>query len=141
MRPITIHDLNEFIKATRKQIRKELEILENDKRITKVDVLQKSNGRLCAAWVIADNDCLPDEIRDVCQVCGKQKADENHGAERVCHTCFLATKANGKRHYMDEKVEAEYSLWLATVCTIPVDGYRVNRHTEHNLGYEINKNS
>ena len=122
-RPITIRDLNEFVKATKKQIRKELEILESDERIAKVKIRKGSSGRLCAAWVIADNDMLPATIRNVCQVCGIQKADEKLEAERVCQSCFLAAKADVKRFHMDPTVEAEYSLWLATVYKTPNDGH------------------
>lgn len=124
-RPITLRDLTSFLDMTAKRARKELAALEDGELIAKVQVRKTSNGRLCAAWVIADNDNLPKEIRDVCQFCGVEKAVEIYGDERLCARCFSAARDNGDRIFITEEKEAQLSIWYVTVATT---------YNDHSLG-------
>ncbi len=118
-RPITLPDLTGFLKMTARQLQKELRVLEEQGRIAKIPLRKKTNGRISIAWVIADNDRLPPEIRDVCQACGIGQAAENYGDERLCHRCFMAVKDNGHRISLTSDDEAEFSLWSTTIITMP----------------------
>lgn len=121
-RPITLKDLTSFLRMTEKQARKEIARLEEVGRVAKVP-RRSDNGRFGAAWVIADNDALPPEIRDVCQACGVRKGEENCGEERVCLRCLKAMKYNGSRIHLSDADENELSIWMATIVTMP------NEHT------------
>ncbi len=102
---------------TQKQARKEIGYLEEVDRITKVPLRKEENGRICAGWSINDNDNLPIEIRNVCQVCGASKVFENYGAERLCEPCFMAVKDADGRISLTSQQECQLSLWYATIAT------------------------
>lgn len=124
-RPVTLPDITGFIKMTAKQVRRELCHLEELGRIAKVQLRKESNGRLGAAWVIADNCNLPQEIRNACQECMVGTASQNYGAMRLCDRCFMAMKHDGRRIPLSESQEMQLSMWYATIVTMP---------NEHTLG-------
>jgi hypothetical protein len=122
-RPVTLQDVTGFLKMTVKQARKDLFALEELGRIAKVPVRKGTNGRICAGWVIDDNENLPHEIRNVCQVCATRRPSQSYGDERLCETCFMAVKNDGQRIVLTNRDETELSLWHATMITTP------NEHT------------
>ena len=124
-RPITMDDLGDFLDLSPKQILRMLTKLEERGRIAKIPQRKKDSRRPCVAWVIADRDNFPIEIRNVCQNCGAPNPTEIHRDLRLCEACFVAIDDCGRRLRLSSEDEEELSIYLTTIVTYP---------NEHTLG-------
>lgn len=120
MRPVKMGDLVELLDAlSHKQIRRALDRLELAGRVAKIVQRNGSSGRPCVAWVIADRDNLPMEIRYVCQNCGIGSPSETHKDLQLCEACLVAVEHGGRRVYLSEQEEDELSLYYTITTTNP----------------------
>lgn len=124
-RPITMVDLGDFLDLSQKQILRMLTKLEKRGRIAKIRQRRAESRRPCVAWVIADRDNLPIEIRNVCQNCGAPNPTEIHRDMRLCDACLVAVEDCGQRLSLSSEDEEELSIYLTTIVTYP---------NEHTLG-------
>lgn len=124
-RPVKVADIEALIDLSQKRIRRALDRLERETRIAKIVQRNDVSGRPCVAWVVADRDELPKEIRNVCHNCGDRGPTEIHRDRQLCEACLVAVENGESRQQLTPTDEEELSMFYTIIAT---------NHNEHSLG-------
>lgn len=116
-RPIKIRDIEDFLDLSQKRIRRALDKLEKEHRLAKIVQRNDASGRPCVAWVVADRDDLPIEIRNVCQNCGSRNPTEVHRDRQLCEVCLIAVEHADRRLCLSPDDEEELSMFCIIMST------------------------